>query len=202
MDQNYQGMPPTPGYQGDQTQTAGQQYGQPYGQPNGQQGYQSYQQYQQQGYADFTGQNYGGGGLLVNDYARMHLSSIGGWTKFISIVSIIFITLGIIFIIYSMTATNQLLGSSYYYGAARNTMTAVFIVYLVILAIFYLPSFWGLSAGSKMKLAAQSGSPNDLEEGLRKWKYVCIFMGVLTIIYLVIIGFSVIAILASGVLFR
>lgn len=197
MDQNYQGMPPTPGYQGDQTQTAGQQYGQPYGQPNGQQGYQSYQQYQQQGYADFTGQNYGGGGLVVNDYARMHLSSIGGWTKFLSIVSIVGITLAIILMVVALVQTTKV--PSYgYYGTAKSSMTAIFVGYIIILAIFYLPGFWGLSAGSKMKQASLSGNPNDLEEGLRKWKYVCVFFGVLAILYLVLLAIVVIAIIANG----
>ncbi|MBR5687780.1 MAG: hypothetical protein IKX36_07460 [Prevotella sp.] len=200
---NYQNNPGVPPINPDQTQTAGQPYGNPYGQQ------QSYQQYQQQGYPNFTGQGGAGGTLYVTDYARQHLRSIAGWTKFLSIVMLISIVLFIgLFLYFIINPSDMLSGSSYSGGygygyeysrsMTETVLRAVFIFYVVVMAIFLLPTIWALSSAAKMKKAALYGDAQDLEDGLRKWKYVCVFFGVLTIIYLAFLALAIIGAAFAG----
>ena len=196
---NYQNNPGVPPINPDQTQTAGQPYGQPYGQQ------QSYQQYQQQGFPNFTGQG-NNGALVVTDYARQHLKSIAGWTKFLSIVMLIMLIFGILACILGMVNTSSLMpsraydyGYGYdYRGVSEIALRIVFVIYLVIIALFILPTIWSLSSASKLKKAALNGDSQDLEGGLRLWKYVCTFFGVLTIIYLVFLVLAIVSAVATA----
>ena len=191
---NYQNNPGVPPINPDQTQMAGQPYGQQ----------QSYQQYQQQGFPNFTGQG-NNGTLVVTDYARMHLKSIAGWTKFLSIVMLIFLILGIVVCVLGLANTTSFMPSrSYSYGygydyrgASEAVLRVAFVIYLVIIALFFLPTCWSISSASKLKKAALYGDAQDLESGLRLWKYVCTFFGVLTIIYLVFVVLAIVAAIAT-----
>lgn len=132
------------------------------------------------------------------------MKSIAGWTKFLSIVMMIMIILGIV--IFLMAAINvsdfmpsRSLGYGYdYRGASETIFRIVFIFYIVVLAIFLLPTIWALLSASKLKKAALYGGPQDLEDGLRLWKNVCVFFGVLTIIYLAFFVLAVIAFIAGA----
>ncbi len=197
---NYQNNLGVPPINPDQTQMGGQTYGQPYGQQYDQQ---SYQQYQQQGFPNFTGQG-NSGSLFVTDYGRSHLKSIAGWTKFLSIVMLIMIILGIVLFLVAAINVSDLMSSRTfgygydYRGATETIFRVVFVFYIVILAIFLLPTIWALSSASKLKKAALYGGPQDLEDGLRLWKNVCVFFGVLTIIYLAFFALAIIAAIAGA----
>ncbi len=128
----------------------------------------------------------------ISTIAREHISSIGGWMRFVAIVYIIFIALGILFsltFLFGAGAMADELGSMIPTGA----ITAGGIFMLIMMAFALYTAILMLKASDGFKSYAVTGNPTALEKGFVNNRTYWLIMGILAIIGLVFLVFGGIA---------
>ena len=122
-------------------------------------------------------------GLRVKESAKADLLTAAKWTKFLCIVGSIGIALIVIFAIFLFGAGTvaSSLFSEMPFGAV-----AMGIIYLVIAALYIYPIMKGFQFASGAKAACLSDDENELARGIKGLSSLTQFLGILTIIILVI----------------
>jgi hypothetical protein len=117
--------------------------------------------------------------LKIGDVGQYHLSGIAKWVKIMAIIGTIIMAFIVIVAIYLIQS-------------GLRGMAGVGVVYLIVAAIYIYPIVKAFSISSRFRAAVQSMSDADLESGLSDMRSLCTFLGVLSIIGLVIFVLSII----------
>ena len=122
-------------------------------------------------------------GLRVKESTKADLLTAAKWTKFLCIVGCIGLVFVVIFAIFLLGAGT--LASSMFsdvpYGAV-----GMGVLYLIIAALYIYPLMKGFQFASGAKAACLSDNENELARGIKGLSSLTQFMGIITIIILVI----------------
>ena len=122
-----------------------------------------------------------------------HLKDASPWLKFIGILGYIgcsFIALAGVFFIIASIALSAFMSD---FGDFPTWFFWVFsIIYLAMAVLFFFPAYYTYNFGDKISKHQHSNSDEDLEQAFKNNKSLWKFYGILCIIYLCIIPFSII----------
>lgn len=138
--------------------------------------------------------------LHISTESAQLLSSIAGWTRFLSILAFALIFIFALAILGGAT----LVTSVNYYEMSRgytpyvpgNISWAYIIFYILMLVVYAIPVFYLFKFSSKIKNALKTGSTTVLTDAIRYLKMHYTFIGILTVIWLImfVITFTMIGI--------
>ena len=138
-------------------------------------------------------------GLEVSDYARSLFLNMARWAKFLAIMG--FIVMGImavaliVMVFASAAIDSAALGSSGIYGQLGMAGSAIFV--LLLLGIYFYPTYALLMYAIKVKRAMLAANQGDFELSINYLKNTFKYIGILMIILLsfydiaIIIGITV-----------
>lgn len=127
-------------------------------------------------------------GLRVKESTKVDLLTAAKWTKFLCIVGSIGMALIVIFGIFLLGAGT--LASSMFSDMPFGAV-AMGILYLVIAALYIYPIMKGFQFASGAKAACLSDDENELARGIKGLSSLTQFLGIITIIFLVIYAFVI-----------
>lgn len=127
-------------------------------------------------------------GLRVKESTKADLLTAAKWTKFLCIVGSIGIAFIVIFGIFLLGAGT--LASSMFSDMPFGAV-AMGILYLVIAALYIYPIMKGFQFASCAKAACLSDDENELARGIKGLSSLTQFLGIITIIFLVIYAFVI-----------
>lgn len=127
-------------------------------------------------------------GLRVKESTKADLLTAAKWTKFLCIVGSIGIALIVIFGIFLLGAGT--LASSMFSDMPFGAV-AMGVLYLVIAALYIYPIMKGFQFASGAKAACLSDDENELARGIKGLSSLTQFLGIITIIFLVIYAFVI-----------
>ncbi|MCK4569977.1 MAG: hypothetical protein KAT76_06780 [Bacteroidales bacterium] len=134
-------------------------------------------------------------GMNLSPYAMSNLRVAATWAKFLAIVGFVMIgiivILGIIFLVGSADL------SSGYYAPDPGFFISMGVVYLLIAVVFFFPTYYLLKFAGKMKLALNTRNELSLDDAAKFMRMYYKYVGILTIIIILIYVFYFIATLGS-----
>jgi Ca2+/H+ antiporter len=134
--------------------------------------------------------------LHLSDASKNHLLQTAKWSKFLAIVSFIFIGIGTIYSFIFYSKTSEL----YRYAGSRGSsvpMTSL-VGMLIVLLIFAYASFLLFQFSNKLKFSIENTDNFTLEDAFNSQRKLYQYWGILTIIYLVIVVLLFLVSLGSG----
>ena len=141
-------------------------------------------------------------GLSIDQDSKAHLAEAARWGKFLAIVGFIMCGLIIVFGIFfgSMFGT---MSNRYgrYEDLPMNTNglgAMMAIIYVIIAVVYFFPCLFLFRFANKMKNALATNTQNTLNSSFQNLKALFRYMGVITIIVLIIYALSLIVILLSA----
>ena len=130
--------------------------------------------------------------LEIDEEAKSNLLEMSRWTKFLSIIGFIFIGLiivaGILFGVMISTLYSNM-GSNLFAGMGT---TGIIILYVVIGAIYFYPTYALLKYSTNMKAALNTADKARFNTAIYHLKNVFKYIGILLIIILVLYGVVII----------
>lgn len=136
---------------------------------------------------EFLDKNIDGNGLVITDQSRAYLTEVAKWGKFLAIVGFISIAFmvvaGIIMSLFMGTAMDSLDGAGAM-GFMSGTFLSMF--YIVFALIYIMPILYLYRFSNKLKLALVNDNQEVLQESIMNLKSLFKFMGVFTMIILVL----------------
>ena len=127
-------------------------------------------------------------GLRVKESTKADLLTAAKWTKFLCIVGSIGMALIVIFGIFLLGAGT--LASSMFSDMPFGAV-AMGVLYLVIAALYIYPIMKGFQFASGAKAACLSDDENELARGIKGLSSLTQFLGIITILILVIYAFVI-----------
>ncbi|WP_439129353.1 DUF5362 family protein [Polaribacter sp.] len=117
--------------------------------------------------------------LTLNNASRNFLKETAKWTYFLSIVGFVFLGLMVIFSFFAGALFSSLPNSEIMPIDFGPVMT---VTYLILALIYFFPILYLFKFSTKMKIALQSKSDEDLAVAFENLKSHYKFVGVFTII--------------------
>lgn len=133
-----------------------------------------------------------GEGITITSASQQNLKEAGRWANFLAIVGFVMLGLMVLGAI-AMFALGSILplGSGMSAGAAG-------VVYILMAALYFFPTYYLYQFSSKIKVGLKSTSQKDVDEAFQNLKSMFKFVGILMIIvlsiYVIIILFALMAI--------
>ena len=132
--------------------------------------------------------------LKITHEAIFFLSSSAKWAKFLAIVGFVFIGLLVVIAILAGTVLATMGGT---YGIGGGVVT---IVYLIIAAISFIPTFLLFKFATKLQTAIRTNDTPTLTESFNYMNKYYLFSGVLTIIGLAFIALAIVFGIIGGIM--
>src|SRR5699024_4934396 len=139
--------------------------------------------------------------LIIDEEIKNHLLGTAKWAKFLAITGIIFSSL-IVVLAFSMgsilsTIFSNIIPNS---PAPAGNGTIFTITYLILAVAYFIPSLYLLKFATRTKRSLSEDHQDKLTNSLYNLNQFFRFIGILTVIYLVIILLSIIAIFLGGII--
>jgi hypothetical protein len=123
--------------------------------------------------------------LKITDTVKAHLLETARWAKFLATISIILMVIGSIIFIGSLVVGASTLNS----GGAEFVMMS--FVYIVIILLYIYPIIALYRFATYTKRAFAHGNQGELEKALWYQRNLFKFLGIITIIVLVLYGITI-----------
>lgn len=127
--------------------------------------------------------------LHISTEAAKLLSGVAGWTRFLSILAFALIGIFALAIIGGATLVTSVnyfeMSRGYTPYVPGNISWAYIIFYVLMLVIYAIPVYYLFKFSSKIKNALKTGSTTVLTDAIRYLKMHYTFIGVLTVIWLI-----------------
>ncbi|MER3498518.1 MAG: hypothetical protein C4308_07735 [Chitinophagaceae bacterium] len=144
-------------------------------------------------------------GLAIDPNSKAHLTETAKWTKFLAIAGFIIIGLMIIYgvvissvINRSFSRLSETMSEEYPDTYPVTAVRTMMIIYMVVLGlIYFFPCLFTLRFSNNMKLALQNGEQEKLATAFQNLKITVRYLGILTIIGLVLIALGIITFLIT-----
>ena len=145
-------------------------------------------------------------GLSIDQTSKSYLSEAAKWAKFLAIAGFIGLGLMVVYGIYislvlstAMQEFEDGFGGGYSTRGLGSTFgTGVIIIYIIIAVIAFFPLLFLLRFSKKMKTALDSNEQEILNDSFRNLKVYYQYVGVLTIIGLVLMLLSLLTAIMAG----
>jgi len=123
--------------------------------------------------------------LKITPESMMYLSSIATWAKFLAIVG--FVVVGLIVVIAIFAGV--IISSYTYVPVSGMSLT---VIYLIIAIIYFFPVLFGYRFATNLRKAITFKDTPKLTESFKNLNYYCLYIGVLTVIGLVLLVVGII----------
>ncbi|RYY56625.1 MAG: hypothetical protein EOO09_05705 [Chitinophagaceae bacterium] len=130
-------------------------------------------------------------GLSIDPTSRIHLGEAARWARFLSIVGFIVIGLFVVVaLFFSSTVASSMSGGGMYGDGYSSGVglgsTVIAVTYILISLLWFFPTLFLFRFASKMKAALATNEQDSLNVSFQNLKAMLRFMGILTIIGLVL----------------
>ena len=134
--------------------------------------------------------------LTIDPLTKSHLSETAKWARFLAIVGFVFLLLMVLAGIYSTVTINRFedsyremggLGSTGMMGSAG---AGVAVMYIIMPVIWFFPLLFTLRFANQMRSALQNNDQELLSASFQNLKVCYRYLGVITVIFLVLIALS------------
>lgn len=134
--------------------------------------------------------------LTITDTAKAHLLETARWAKFLATISIILMVIGsLVFFVSLIMGASQLNAVDSSGGVGFATMSVIYIV-AILLYIYPVMSMYRFATYTRKAFA--HGNQSELEKALRYQRNLFKFLGIITIIMLVLYGVVIAAAIGFG----
>ncbi len=134
--------------------------------------------------------------LHLSDSSKSHLLQTAKWSKFLAIVSFIFLGIGLIYSFITYSKMNEIYSLA---GRSRGSeVMGTLIGMIIFLIIFGYASYLLLQFSSKLKFSLENTDNVSLDDAFNNQRKLYQYWGIITIIYLVIILLAFLIGLGSG----
>ena len=139
--------------------------------------------------------------LEIDSPIKSHLYEAAKWGKFLAIMGFVFCGLIILAGIFAgsimgkFTATDESLGG----GMMAGMGAMMSVVYIVIAIVYFFPCLYLFRFATKMKTALNGNNQPDLNASFENLKSMFKFVGILTVIFLVIYAIIFLVAIIGGV---
>ena len=145
--------------------------------------------------------------LSIDPVTKAHLHETAKSARFLAILGMVFLILGVIGIIFFATAMSSFTGSfeNQYGGATPMSAFGVGIalVYIILLVIWFFPLLYLLRFSNRMRVALHGNDQQALNVAFQNLKICFRFVGIVTIIVLALYTIAIaFAIVGSAALSR
>ncbi|HVZ55186.1 MAG TPA: hypothetical protein VG870_00890 [Chitinophagaceae bacterium] len=135
--------------------------------------------------------------LHIDATGRVHLAEAARWARFLSIVGFILCGLIVIMGLFFSTIISSFPGA-YGMGPMAAMGGAVAVLYLLIALFYFFMCLFLYRFGSRMKMALATENQDSLNISFQNLKVLYRYVGIITIIILVIYGISLIFLLLGA----
>ncbi len=147
-------------------------------------------------------ENYANSENQLNEVSKVHLNTAGKWGQFLAIMGFLFSGL-IILAGLGMAVMGGAMGMGDEFGAFPFAPSLIGIVYLLLGLVYLVPSYYLYKFSSKATRYHNTNHPEDLTQSLEGLKSMFKFMGIFTIVmiilyFLMFIGIAIFAGSMSG----
>ena len=143
-------------------------------------------------------------GLGIDNISRSHLSETAKWARFLAICGFVFIGLMIVYGIMMALVIVSMSNSMTQFDGSNNGNQikgligiGMIIFYILFAVIAFFPYYFLLRFANKMKAALVSNDQDSLNSSFQNLKILYRYMGILTIISLVLIVFGILSMAAT-----
>jgi hypothetical protein len=132
-------------------------------------------------------------GLNIDVFAKTHLVETSKWARFLAIIGVIGIGLIIIFCTLFIINPHKIPDGDVTDTVSATEDTRAGLVFMLFFAVLYFfPCYFILRFSGKMKDALNTGNGVSLNEAFKNLKIAFRYVGILTIIFLVLMGIGII----------
>ena len=125
-------------------------------------------------------------GLSIDPTSKLHLGEAARWAKFLAIVGFIFIGLFVLMGVFFGSLFSTAMDGVYGESMASGLGTIASIMYIVMALIFFFPCLFLFRFATKMKEALVTNEQGSLNVSFQNLKAMFRFIGILTVLFLVI----------------
>lgn len=136
--------------------------------------------------------------LTIDPVTKSHLMESARWGKFLAIIGFILCVLMVVMGIFFGTFMSRLYSRDAYPGMSDggNAVTAAMVfLYLIIAVINFFPCLFLFRFATGMKAALNGNDQNTLNTSFQNLKALLRYVGIITIIVLVIYGLGIVFVL-------
>lgn len=137
-------------------------------------------------------------GLTVDELAKIHLGETAKWGKFFAIIGFLGIAAMILIGALMMAYPSLFYPVSLDPETDRKNMVFDVIGLFIVAVMYFFPCYFTLNFSNKLKTAIRTEDAYSLNEAFRNLKITFRYIGVLTIIFLVLIFIGLIGGLTGG----
>ena len=131
--------------------------------------------------------------LSIDPQTKEHLAETAKWARFLAIVGFVFLFIVFGYGIYSAMVISQIQEEFPGYGrsgfSAALGATAV-VMYVLLFVLYFFPLLFTLRFANKMKVALYANNQVELNNSFQNLKILFRYLGIITIIALVLVGLS------------
>jgi flagellar biogenesis protein FliO len=133
--------------------------------------------------------------LNIDPVTKAHLTEVARWARFLAIVGMIFLALLVIFGIYFTTIMSSTMSRFDNYGGGRTIGSSfgvgMAIGYVLIAILWFFPCMYLLRFANKMKRSLVANDQQAMNTSFQNLKICFRFVGIVTIIILVLYGIAI-----------
>lgn len=134
--------------------------------------------------------------LTIDPLAKSHLLETAKWARFLAIAGFVFLAFAVLLGVYSTVTVNRFeedyremggLGSE---GVLSSAGTGVAVMYIIMAVIWFFPLLFTLRFANQLSNALQSNNQELLSTSFQNLKVCYRYLGIITVIFLVMIALS------------
>ena len=133
--------------------------------------------------------------LSIDPVTKAHLSETAKWARFLAIVGIILLIVGVIFSLIMAVGMSAFTGSfdNQYGGASPfpGFGVAIALVYIIILVLWFFPLLYLLRFANRMRVALNGNDQQALNVSFQNLKVCFRYVGIVTIIVLALYAIGI-----------
>jgi hypothetical protein len=143
--------------------------------------------------------------LTIDPVTKAHLHDISRWARFLALVGMLFLLLGLVVSILDATMLNNTMGMSVIINGSQSgevtqsMRTASAIGSLIVTALVFFPLYFLLLFSNKMKKALAANQQKDLNEAFQNLKKHFRYLGILVICCLLLFALVFVLFAVLGV---
>lgn len=135
--------------------------------------------------------------MLLSVYAQSNLRASARWASFLAIVG--FVGVGFMILISIQLFTTSTHGYNTYYGSTGHESMAIMgTIYLVMAVVSFFPAYFLIMFANKIKKATLNQDPIRMEEASNFMRIYFTYVGVMTIITILVVIFIFFAVLGAA----
>lgn len=139
-------------------------------------------------------------GLSIDPTAKTHLLETAKWARFLAVIGFISLALVVIFSIVVAVSGPSSPGNSAFNDESYSAgyLIGTVIGSLIVVLLYFFPCYFLLQFANKMKISLLADDMVAMNDAFRNLKATFRYMGIMTIIFIVLFGLGMLAGITGG----